>query len=91
MEEWRSGKDSRGRVAEAQWKLMMQGTKVFQSLSMQITCFDKRVSCCKSALYSQLSVLTVQKDMLSTGHDRLHMMPALTSRVCMCYYSSGEI
>ncbi len=28
MEEWRSGKDSRGRVAEAQWKLIMQGTKV---------------------------------------------------------------
>lgn len=28
MEEWRSGKDSRGRVAEAQWKLVMQGTKV---------------------------------------------------------------
>ena len=28
MEEWRSGKDSKGRVAEAQWKLVMQGTKV---------------------------------------------------------------
>ena len=28
MEEWRAGKDSRGRVAEAQWRLIMQGTKV---------------------------------------------------------------
>lgn len=32
MEEWRSGKDSRGRVAEAQWKLMMQGTKYAERL-----------------------------------------------------------
>lgn len=29
MEEWRSGKDSRGRVAEDQWKMVMQGTKVW--------------------------------------------------------------
>ena len=28
MEEWRSGKDSRGRVAEDQWKMVMHGTKV---------------------------------------------------------------
>ena len=28
MEEWRSGKDSRGRVAEAQWKMVMHGTQV---------------------------------------------------------------
>ncbi|DBA85638.1 TPA: hypothetical protein ACH3X1_005214 [Trebouxia sp. C0004] len=32
MEEWRSGKDSRGRVAEAQWKLIMQGTKYAERL-----------------------------------------------------------
>ena len=32
MEEWRSGKDSRGRVAEAQWRLIMQGTKVCRSV-----------------------------------------------------------
>ncbi len=34
MEEWRSGKDSRGRVAEAQWKLIMQGTKVCHHFSI---------------------------------------------------------
>ena len=28
MEEWRLGKDSRGRTSEAQWKLIMQGCKV---------------------------------------------------------------
>ena len=28
MEEWRSGKNAAGRVQEAQWKLVMQGTKV---------------------------------------------------------------
>lgn len=33
MEEWRSGKDSRGRVAEAQWKMVMHGTKVWTQLA----------------------------------------------------------
>ena len=28
MEEWRLGRDSRGRTGEAQWKLIMQGCKV---------------------------------------------------------------
>ncbi|KAL3146657.1 hypothetical protein ABBQ32_000885 [Trebouxia sp. C0010 RCD-2024] len=32
MEEWRSGKDSRGRVAEDQWKMVMQGTKYAERL-----------------------------------------------------------
>lgn len=36
MEEWRSGKDSKGRVAEAQWKLVMQGTKVLHRLPCRV-------------------------------------------------------
>ncbi len=50
MEEWRSGKDSRGRVAEAQWKLIMQGTKVchhvcYPDLLSRGLCADRVFGC----------------------------------------------
>ena len=61
MEEWRSGKDSRGRVAEAQWKMVMQGTKVHTQLACPalLSCCQPFISACSRSCHLSCRLLSL--------------------------------
>lgn len=46
MEEWRSGRDSVGRTHEAHWKILLEGTKVGQSLANPYRYAPQQTLCC---------------------------------------------
>ncbi len=84
MEEWRLGRDSRGRTGEAQWKLIMKGCKV--RLSDSVNGFVLTCACMIQAAFitviSHLSLAQLQSIRLHDFNMVPHTGPHASVRLC---------